>query len=57
MLTEEAAKFSESFITSIVIGIDIVPRMSMTNLLALRANVLQAVQASSKPKYAILSVC
>ena len=56
MLPADAAAFTETFTTSVAINIDLVPRMSIRNMLELRENVLKALRTCKSPKYAVLSV-
>ena len=56
MLPADAAAFTESFMTSVAVNIDLVPRMSIRNMLELRENVLKALRTCKSPKYAVLSV-
>ena len=56
MLPADASTFTESFMTSIVVNIDVVPRWSINNMFDLRENILKALKACKSPKYAVLSV-
>ena len=56
LFDEGAAKFSEKYITSLVIGMDLVPRLSMRSVLHLRANVIKAIRSCKAPKYSVLTV-
>lgn len=54
-----AVEYSKSFITSVVLGKDVVPRIGLNQMEALRADLINAIQRSVDPKvinkYTILS--
>uniref|UniRef100_A0A2K5QKS7 Diacylglycerol lipase-beta n=1 Tax=Cebus imitator TaxID=2715852 RepID=A0A2K5QKS7_CEBIM len=47
-------EYSQSFIVSLVLGKDVIPRLSVTNLEDLKRRILRVIAHCSKPKYKIL---
>ncbi|EAW55036.1 KCCR13L, isoform CRA_c [Homo sapiens] len=47
-------EYSQSFIVSLVLGKDVIPRLSVTNLEDLKRRILRVVAHCNKPKYKIL---
>uniref|UniRef100_A0A2K5EVY5 Diacylglycerol lipase-beta n=1 Tax=Aotus nancymaae TaxID=37293 RepID=A0A2K5EVY5_AOTNA len=47
-------EYSRSFIVSLVLGKDVIPRLSVTNLEDLKRRILRVIAHCSKPKYKIL---
>lgn len=45
-----AVEYSKSFITSVVLGKDVVPRIGLNQMEALRADLINAIQRSVDPK-------
>ena len=45
-----AVEYSKSFITSVVVGKDVVPRIGLHQLEALRADLINAIKRSVDPK-------
>ncbi|XP_028409100.1 sn1-specific diacylglycerol lipase alpha-like isoform X2 [Dendronephthya gigantea] len=56
-LSSDATKYAEDFILSVVIGKDMIARMSLNNLKDLRDRVLFLVSRTRKPKWKILRRC
>jgi len=54
LLCEPAAKESEKFIVSVVVGQDLVPRLSMPNIHRLSETIRKACEQCRAPKYKIL---
>lgn len=46
-----AVEYSKSFITSVVVGKDVVPRIGLHQMEALRADLINAIQRSIDPKW------
>lgn len=46
-----AVEYSKSFITSVVVGKDVVPRIGLHQMEALRADLINAIQRSVDPKW------
>lgn len=44
------AEYSKSFITSVVLGKDVVPRLGLHQMETLRADLINVIQRSTKPK-------
>lgn len=45
-----AVEYSKSFITSVVVGKDVVPRIGLHQMEALRADLINAIKRSVDPK-------
>ena len=56
ILPLEAAVFTERFVTSMVLGLEVVPRLSVRALLELRAEVRQALQQTTRSKVTVTKV-
>ncbi|XP_078274177.1 diacylglycerol lipase-beta [Rhinoraja longicauda] len=54
LLSEALAEYSRGFILSIVLGKDLVPRLSLPNVLDLKNRILRIVAHCNRPKYQIL---
>lgn len=54
VLNGAALTLSEQFICSVVLGDDLVPRMSYQSMLRLKRAIIEAVHNCDKPKYEIL---
>ncbi|ODM93660.1 Sn1-specific diacylglycerol lipase beta [Orchesella cincta] len=54
LVTEEAANFCESFVTSVIVGDDIVPRLSVPSFEKFKNDLIRAIKESKTPKYRIL---
>ena len=50
LLSEDAARFSETFCMSVIIGRDIVPRMSLHTLETLKRQLVEQLAACTLPK-------
>lgn len=50
LLSMPAVEYSKSFITSVVLGKDVVPRIGLNQMEALRADLINAIQRSVDPK-------
>jgi len=48
-----AVEYSKSFITSVVLGKDVVPRIGLNQMEALRADLINAIQRSVDPKVSL----
>lgn len=46
-----AVEYSKSFITSVVVGKDVVPRIGLYQMEALRADLINAIKRSVDPKW------
>jgi sn1-specific diacylglycerol lipase len=55
LLSEPAVEYSKTFITSIVVGKDVVPRIGLHQMEALRADLINAIQRSVDPKVGLTS--
>ena len=53
LLSETAARESEKFTVSILVGDDVVPRLSLPNIKKLSADIKHSIQTCSLPKYQI----
>lgn len=51
-----AVQYSKEFTTSVVLGKDVVPRIGLHQLEALRADLINAIQRSVDPKVGIFVV-
>ena len=51
--SQEAVEYSKSFVTSVIIGKDVVPRIGLHQLEALRHDLVYAIHKSSDPKVCI----
>ncbi|XP_001508017.1 diacylglycerol lipase-beta [Ornithorhynchus anatinus] len=54
LLSKSLYEFSKSFIVSLVLGKDVIPRLSVTNLEDLKRSILRVIAHCNKPKYKIL---
>lgn len=54
LLSYELVEYSKSFITSVVLGKDIVPRLGLRQMESLRYDLIHAIKESSDPKYKII---
>uniref|UniRef100_A0A0K8UQK8 Diacylglycerol lipase-alpha n=2 Tax=Bactrocera latifrons TaxID=174628 RepID=A0A0K8UQK8_BACLA len=55
LLSMPAVEYTKSFITSIVLGKDVVPRIGLHQMEALRADLINAIQRSVDPKWKTIS--
>ncbi|XP_037938608.1 diacylglycerol lipase-alpha isoform X2 [Teleopsis dalmanni] len=55
LLSMPAVEYSKSFITSVVLGKDLVPRIGLYQMEALRADLINAIQRSIDPKWKTIS--
>ena len=53
--SQQAVEYSRSFVTSVVLGKDVVPRIGLHQLEALRHNLIYAIHKSKDPKVKILN--
>ncbi|XP_070340270.1 diacylglycerol lipase-beta isoform X1 [Equus asinus] len=54
LLSKSLYEYSKSFIVSVVLGDDVIPRLSVTNLEDLKRRLLRVIAHCNKPKYKIL---
>nr|XP_031289154.1 sn1-specific diacylglycerol lipase beta isoform X2 [Camelus dromedarius] len=54
LLSKSLYEYSKSFIVSLVLGKDVIPRLSVTNLEDLKKRILRVIAHCNKPKYRIL---
>ncbi|EFX72758.1 hypothetical protein DAPPUDRAFT_58603 [Daphnia pulex] len=54
LLSLPAAEFTKEFVTSIVVGKDVVPRLGLHQLETLRSSLMTAINKSTNPKWKIL---
>ncbi|XP_051571079.1 diacylglycerol lipase-alpha-like isoform X1 [Myxocyprinus asiaticus] len=55
LLSEDAMEYSKDFITSVVLGKDLVPRIGLSQLEGFRRHLLEVLQKSDKPKWRIIA--
>lgn len=55
LLSQEAVEYSKSFVTSVVLGKDVVPRIGLHQLEALRHDLIYAIHKSTDPKWKTLT--
>uniref|UniRef100_A0A4W6D0E2 Diacylglycerol lipase-alpha n=1 Tax=Lates calcarifer TaxID=8187 RepID=A0A4W6D0E2_LATCA len=55
LLSEDAMEYSKEFVTSVVLGKDLVPRLGLSQLEGLRRHLLEVLQKSNKPKWRIIA--
>ncbi|XP_044316828.1 diacylglycerol lipase-alpha isoform X2 [Drosophila rhopaloa] len=55
LLSMPAVEYSKTFITSVVLGKDVVPRIGLNQMEALRADLINAIQRSVDPKWKTIS--
>lgn len=54
LLSKALSKHAQQFIISVVLGLDLVPRLSLANMDDLKENILTMILTSDQPKYKIL---
>ncbi|XP_014895467.1 sn1-specific diacylglycerol lipase beta [Poecilia latipinna] len=54
LLSQPLAEYSKDFVVSVVLGKDLVPRLSIPNMEDLKSRILKIVTNCNKPKYRIL---
>ncbi|MBN3294967.1 DGLA lipase, partial [Amia calva] len=54
LLSEDAMEYSKEFVTSVVLGKDLVPRIGLSQLEGFRRHLLEVLQKSNKPKWRII---
>ncbi|XP_043915436.1 diacylglycerol lipase-alpha isoform X1 [Protopterus annectens] len=54
LLSEDAMEYSKEFVTSVVLGKDLVPRIGLSQLEGFRRQLLDVLQKSDKPKWRII---
>ncbi|XP_023276451.1 sn1-specific diacylglycerol lipase alpha-like, partial [Seriola lalandi dorsalis] len=52
---EDAMEYSKEFVTSVVLGKDLVPRLGLSQLEGFRRHLLEVLQKSNKPKWRIIA--
>ncbi|KAJ3593253.1 hypothetical protein NHX12_005588, partial [Muraenolepis orangiensis] len=52
---EDAMEYSKDFVTSVVLGKDLVPRIGLSQLEGFRRHLLEVLQKSNKPKWRIIA--
>uniref|UniRef100_A0A8C6P730 Diacylglycerol lipase-alpha n=1 Tax=Nothobranchius furzeri TaxID=105023 RepID=A0A8C6P730_NOTFU len=52
LLSEDAMEYSKEFVTAVVLGKDLVPRLGLSQLEGFRRHLLEVLQKSNKPKVA-----
>uniref|UniRef100_A0AAQ6A0R0 Diacylglycerol lipase-alpha n=1 Tax=Amphiprion ocellaris TaxID=80972 RepID=A0AAQ6A0R0_AMPOC len=55
LLSEDAMEYSKEFVTSVVLGKDLVPRLGLSQLEGFRRHLLEVLQKSNKPKWRIIA--
>ncbi|XP_055038998.2 diacylglycerol lipase-alpha [Misgurnus anguillicaudatus] len=55
LLSEDAMEYSKDFVTSVVMGKDLVPRIGLSQLEGFRRHLLEVLQKSEKPKWRIIA--
>ncbi|XP_039514536.1 diacylglycerol lipase-alpha isoform X2 [Pimephales promelas] len=55
LLSEDAIEYSKEFVTSVVLGKDLVPRIGLSQLEGFRRHLLEVLQKSDKPKWRIIA--
>ncbi|KAG7483434.1 sn1-specific diacylglycerol lipase alpha isoform X1 [Solea senegalensis] len=55
LLSEDAMEYSKEFVTSVVLGKDLVPRLGLSQLEGFRRHLLEVLQRSNKPKWRIIA--
>ncbi|XP_026071949.1 sn1-specific diacylglycerol lipase alpha isoform X2 [Carassius auratus] len=55
LLSEDAMEYSKDFVTSVVLGKDLVPRIGLSQLEGFRRHLLEVLQKSDKPKWRIIA--
>ncbi|CAL1603811.1 unnamed protein product [Knipowitschia caucasica] len=55
LLSEDAMEYSKQFVTSVVLGKDLVPRLGLSQLEGFRRHLLEVLQKSNKPKWRIIA--
>ncbi|XP_008822225.1 sn1-specific diacylglycerol lipase beta isoform X2 [Nannospalax galili] len=54
LLSKSLYEYSKDFIVSLVLGMDVIPRLSVTNMEDLKRRILRVIANCNKPKYKIL---
>ncbi|KAM6133482.1 diacylglycerol lipase-alpha isoform 3-T6 [Phoenicopterus ruber ruber] len=54
LLSEDAMEYSKEFVTAVVLGKDLVPRIGLSQLEGFRRQLLDVLQRSNKPKWRII---
>ncbi|XP_029438045.1 sn1-specific diacylglycerol lipase alpha isoform X3 [Rhinatrema bivittatum] len=54
LLSEDAMEYSKEFVTSVVLGKDLVPRIGLSQLEGFRRHLLDVLERSNKPKWRII---
>lgn len=54
LISEECAEATKSYITSVIVGKDIVPRIGLSQLELLRSDLINVIKMNEKPKWKII---
>ncbi|XP_007885645.2 diacylglycerol lipase-alpha [Callorhinchus milii] len=54
LLSDDAMEYSKEFVTAVVLGKDLVPRIGLSQLEGFRRHLLEVLQKSNKPKWRII---
>uniref|UniRef100_A0A8C9TAG9 Diacylglycerol lipase-alpha n=1 Tax=Scleropages formosus TaxID=113540 RepID=A0A8C9TAG9_SCLFO len=54
LLSEDAMEYSKEFVTSVVLGKDLVPRIGLSQLEGFRRHLLEVLHKSDKPKWRVI---
>ncbi|GCC33034.1 hypothetical protein chiPu_0011500 [Chiloscyllium punctatum] len=54
LLSSDAMEYSKEFVTSVILGKDLVPRLGLSQLEVFRRHLLEVLQKSNKPKWRII---
>ncbi|XP_003496355.1 diacylglycerol lipase-beta isoform X1 [Cricetulus griseus] len=54
LLSKSLYEYSKDFIVSLILGMDVIPRLSVTNMEDLKRRILRVIANCNKPKYKIL---
>ncbi|XP_056268647.1 diacylglycerol lipase-alpha isoform X2 [Pseudoliparis swirei] len=55
LFSEDAMEYSKEFVTAVVLGKDLVPRLGLSQLEGFRRHLLEVLQKSNKPKWRIIA--
>uniref|UniRef100_T1JB75 Diacylglycerol lipase-alpha n=1 Tax=Strigamia maritima TaxID=126957 RepID=T1JB75_STRMM len=55
LLSMPAVEYTKSFITSVVVGKDVVPRIGLHQMESLRSDLINAIQRSTEPKWKVIT--
>lgn len=54
LLSKSLYEYSKDFVVSLILGMDVIPRLSVTNMEDLKRRILRVIANCNKPKYKIL---